>query len=71
MPNLSLKPLLFSQTVGKATLNKLHCFFNCHIAGNCHEQVEMIGHDHKVMQLKFSCRHVPTQYFDQKQSIPV
>ena len=30
----------------------------------------MIRHDHEVMQLKFSCCYIRTQYFNQQRRIP-
>jgi hypothetical protein len=49
LPNLSMKPQLFSGSKGKAALDQLHGFFNRHLLWNGHEDVKMIGHHHKFV----------------------
>ncbi len=38
------------QTIGESALDELHGFLNCHILVDRHEQMQVIRHDHEIVQ---------------------
>ena len=51
LPHLAFVAKFMRQTMRKPTLDQLHRFFDCHIADNLDEKMDVIGHDHKIVEL--------------------
>jgi hypothetical protein len=49
LPNLSPKPQFLAGPKRKATFDQLHRFLKAHLAGYGHQDVNVIGHDDKVV----------------------
>ena len=69
LPDLSQVLEFPLQAIGESSLDELHGLFNGHIPANSHEQMQVIGHDHEIVQKKFPCRHLRPQDVDQKHGI--
>jgi len=57
------------QAIGESAFDELRGFFNGHIPTDCHEQMQVIRHDHEIMQEEFPRRHTGSQHVDQKHGI--
>jgi hypothetical protein len=52
-PNLIHESEFFGGPERKSALNQLHCLLNADLAGNGHQNVNMIGHDNEVVNSNF------------------
>ena len=58
LPDFAAKRKLMAGTKGKVAFDKLHRILKSRVAGNGHKNVNVVGHDNKVMDCEFSCSHV-------------
>jgi hypothetical protein len=65
LPDLSLGLQFLVQLKREATFNKLHGPFQSD-PGWCQDQMEMVGHDHKLMQQVFLLRSVTQQHLNEE-----
>jgi hypothetical protein len=65
LPHLSLKSKLLLQAIRKSAFNKLHGLFHANIARKSHQQIQMIRHDHEVMDLKLTCSYIRPKHVDE------
>lgn len=69
-PDLPWIAGLFPEPVGKSPFDKPHGMIDACFALYCHEQMNAIRHDDKIMELKLALNHKGTQDIDEQQSIP-
>ena len=70
LPYFSQMSKLFCQAMGKPALDKLHGLFNRHSVFNCQKQMNVIRHDHEIVQLELLFCHKGPQHIDEKSCIP-
>jgi hypothetical protein len=58
LPHFSAIPTFSFHSIEKSTLDQLHGFLNSRRLIHFYQQVYVVWHNDKVMQLKFSCRHI-------------
>ena len=55
----------------KAPFDELHRFFDGHVAEDRQQQMQMIGHDDEVVEVKSFCRDARAQHIDQQGRVAV
>ncbi len=70
LPDLTFYPMLFAQPVRKSAFDELHRLFDCHSIPNRQKQMNMIGHNHKIVQFKSPCYYIGAKHFYEQASIP-
>jgi hypothetical protein len=50
-------------------LINLHGFFNRHVPPYCEQYMEMVRHDHEIVNLELPGRHIRTQYVNQEHGV--
>jgi len=50
-------------------LDQLHGFFDGHIVADLDQEMDVIGHDHEIVQLEATLGDKRTQYIDEKGGI--
>jgi hypothetical protein len=71
LPYLAVKTKLLSGAKGKTAFNQLHCLFNARLARNGHQNVDMIRHNHEVVNRDFSGVHIASKNFHKQARHPI
>jgi hypothetical protein len=69
LPNFAAKPKLLAGAKRKASFDQLHRLFKSHLARNGHQNVDMIGHNHEVVNGHFSGAHIGAKNFDKSNAM--
>ena len=66
LPYLAFVSEIVGQPMRKPALDQLHSLFNRHVVVDGQQQMQMIGHDDKIVQFKLALRNKRTQYINEQ-----
>ena len=66
LPDFTHESEFLLRTVGKIAFDQLHGFFNAHGPVNREKQVNMVAHDHEIVDLEFSRERVEAKHVDEQ-----
>jgi len=66
LPNLAAKSKFLVSAKGKAAFNQLHRLLKTRLARDGHQDMNMIGHDHEIVNGDLSCAHIGSKNFDEE-----
>ena len=69
LPYFPQVAVFLPQPIGESTFDELHRSFDRHLPPYSEQQVEMVRHDHKVVDSEPSGRHIGTEDVNQKQGV--
>jgi len=60
LPDFSQVSAFLPQAIGQSPFDQLHGLLDGHAGADRHQQMHVIGHDHKVMESEFASRYKRT-----------
>jgi hypothetical protein len=66
LPNLTEKTKSFAGAKGKAAFDQLHRLLKTDLARQGHQNMDVIRHDHEVVNGEFSGAHIGSKNFDKE-----
>ena len=69
LPDVAPLAEFVRQMVRKSAFDQLHRLFDGHIVADLHQKMDVVGHDHEIVQLEAMLGDKRTQDFDEKVGI--